>query len=91
MKTLQSVCTAAQPLKVLRCTKCPVSPSAVISAKPADKWAVNRVNIGHMYGPVFNYLTVNPTKRSQSLHSTAVHPLISASLPSLLSSHYLSI
>lgn len=74
------MCTAAQPLEVLRCTKHPVSPSSVISAKPADKWAVNRVNSGHMYGPVFNYLAVNPAKRSPSLHSTAAHPCLSVPL-----------
>lgn len=59
------MCSAAQPLKVLRCTKRPVSPSSAISAKPADKWAVNRVNSGHMHGPLFNYLAVNPAKRSR--------------------------
>lgn len=74
------LCTAAQPLEVLRCTKHPVSPSSVISAKPADKWAVNRVNSGHMYRPVFNYLAVNPAKRSPSLHSTAAHPCLSVPL-----------
>lgn len=76
-----NVCTAAKPLKVLTCTKRSVSASPVISAKPAVKWAVNRVNSGHMYTPVFNYLAVNPAKRSPSLvHSTAAHPC-SSSLP----------
>lgn len=74
------LCTAAQPLEVLRCTKRPVSPPSVISAKPADKWAVNRVKSGHMYGPVFNYLAVNPAKRSPSLYDTAAHPCIPASV-----------
>lgn len=67
-------CTAAQPLEVLRCTKRPVSPSSVISAKRADKWAVNRVNSGHMYRPVFNYLVVNPAKRSQPLLAQQLIP-----------------
>ncbi len=69
---------AAATTLVLRCTKRPLSPSSVISAKPADKWAVNRVNSGHMYRPVFNYLEVNPAKRSPSLHSTAAYPCLSA-------------
>lgn len=56
-----------------RCTKSPVSPSSVISAQPADKWAVNRINSGHMYSPVFNYLAVNLAKevRVTAQHSSS--------------------
>lgn len=68
-----NLCTTAQFLKVWRGTKCSLSTSSVISAKPADKWAVNRVNSGHMYRPFFNYLVVNPAKRSPvtAQHSSA--------------------
>lgn len=33
-----------------------------------------------MYGPLFNYLAVNPARRSPSLQSTAAHPHIPASV-----------
>lgn len=69
-----NLCAAAQPLKVARCTKSPVSSSTVLSAKPADKWPVNPANRGHTCGPVFNYLALTPGERSASLPSTAAHP-----------------
>lgn len=56
-----NLCNTAELLEVLNSLKSPVSLSSVISAKPADKWALNRVNSGHMYGPLFNYLAVNLT------------------------------
>lgn len=66
-----------------RCTKSPVSPSSVISAQPADKWAVNRINSGHMYSPVFNYLAVNLAKevRVTAQHSSSSLPLCFSAAP----------
>lgn len=63
-----NLCREVQGPEVVKVFKVPSQPfSSVISAKAADKWAVNRVNSGHMYGAVFNYLVVNPGERSQWL------------------------